>query len=61
MILTVGIFNYTSPLLQTELASRTLAGVDSVWEQKKLEARKLRKNSDDWAREHSTATTVRPA
>ena len=45
------------------------AGVDSVWEQKKLEASlpkvvlaqgKILVNADDWAREQSTETTVRP-
>jgi hypothetical protein len=37
------------------------AGVDNAWEQYKLEARKMLENGDDWAREQSTTTTVRPA
>jgi len=36
------------------------AGVDNVWEQYKLKARKMLENGDDWAREQSTATKLVP-
>ena len=37
------------------------AGVDSVREQEKLEARKMLENGDDWAREQSAATIAHPS
>jgi hypothetical protein len=38
-------------------------GVDSAWEQEKLEAtlREMLENVDDWAREQSAATVAHPS